>query len=223
MRSERRCSFRIVQLPFERLCTRGRRGRPRVLPSAPVVGFRRRQASCEWVVACQQAVGDRDLTPAVDAELLTQDVAMRLRGARRDAERVADLLVRQSLRDQFDHLTLPWRDGGGISQCLHAVTVSSSGSEQHSPKGVFPWLAEQRRYAAPAATLRPRNEASWPRSLAASAPSSSSAPIRSSSSNSSRKCVRIISGPSVAIVNGTLCSANVRSVSRTAASSGSAF
>ena len=34
----------------------------------------------------------------------------------------------------------------------------------------------------------------------------SSAPIRSSSSNSSRRCVRIISGPSVAIVNATSCS-----------------
>ena len=38
-----------------------------------------------------------------------------------------------------------------------------------------------------------------------------------------RRCVRIISGPSVAIVNGTSCSANVRTTSRTASSSGSAF
>ena len=42
--------------------------------------------------------------------------------------------------------------------------------------------------------------ASWPRRLASVSSSSSSAPIRSRSSNSSRKCVRIISGPSVAIV-----------------------
>ena len=49
------------------------------------------------------------------------------------------------------------------------------------------------------------------------------APIRSSSSNSSRRCVRIISGPSVAIVNGTSCSRNARNVSRTASSSASAL
>ena len=38
------------------------------------------------------------------------------------------------------------------------------------------------------------------------------APMRRSSSNSSRRCVRIISGPSVAIVNGTPCSMNARKV-----------
>ena len=43
------------------------------------------------------------------------------------------------------------------------------------------------------------------------------------SSNSSRRCVRIISGPSVAIVNATPFSTNARNVSRTASSSGSAF
>jgi len=47
--------------------------------------------------------------------------------------------------------------------------------------------------------------------------------IRRSSSSSSFRCVRIISGPSVAIVNSTPCSTNARNVSRTADSSGSAF
>ena len=42
---------------------------------------------------------------------------------------------------------------------------------------------------------------------------------RSSSSNSSRRWVRIISGPSVAIVNATPFSTNVRNVSRTSSSS----
>ena len=40
--------------------------------------------------------------------------------------------------------------------------------------------------------------------------------MRSRSSSSSRRCVRIISGPSVAIVNGTSYSTNARIVSRTA-------
>ena len=47
--------------------------------------------------------------------------------------------------------------------------------------------------------------------------------MRSRSSSSSRRCVRIISGPSVAIVKATSCSRNAWKVSRTAASSGRAF
>src|SRR6266511_4098282 len=65
--------------------------------------------------------------------------------------------------------------------------------------------------------------ASWPRAFASRSSASSNASIRCSSSNSSRRWVRIISGPSVAIVNATPCSTNARKVSRTASSSGSAF
>src|SRR5688500_7429330 len=67
------------------------------------------------------------------------------------------------------------------------------------------------------------NAAACPRALASRSSPSSSAPIRSRSSSSSRRCVRIISGPSVAIVNGTSWSTNEPIVSRTASSSGSAF
>ena len=47
--------------------------------------------------------------------------------------------------------------------------------------------------------------------------------MRRRSSNSSRRCVRIISGPSVAIVKATPCSTKRRMVSRTASSFASAF
>ena len=68
----------------------------------------------------------------------------------------------------------------------------------------------RRRHAGVATPIARRNAAAWPRAFASRSPSSSRAPIRSRSSSSSRRCVRIISGPSVAIVNGTSCSANVR-------------
>ena len=77
-------------------------------PSVPGVGGS--EAFRERVFAGQQPVGDRDLPPSGDAELLAQDVAVRLRRPRRDAEALADLVVRQPGGDQLDHLALPLRD-----------------------------------------------------------------------------------------------------------------
>ena len=62
------------------------------------------------VLAGQKAVGDRDLSASRDAKLLAKDVAMRLRGSRRDAESLADFLVRIASSDKFDDLALPLGD-----------------------------------------------------------------------------------------------------------------
>src|SRR5579872_2941350 len=77
------------------------------LPSAPVVGFRQREALCQRVIAGQESIGERYLPPPVHAELLPQYVAMGLRRSRRDAQGDAELVVRQALCDQLDHFALP--------------------------------------------------------------------------------------------------------------------
>src|SRR4051794_18458134 len=79
-------------------------------PSAPVVGSRQLEAFCQRVFAGQEAICQGDLAAARDAELLAEGVAMCLRRARRDAQLGAELLVRQSLGDQLDHLPLPVGD-----------------------------------------------------------------------------------------------------------------
>jgi hypothetical protein len=75
-------------------------------PSAPVVGSRRLQAVRQRVFAGQQTERDRDLPPSRNAELLSEDVGVRFRRPRRDAELESDLVVRQTLGDQFDDLAL---------------------------------------------------------------------------------------------------------------------
>ena len=65
---------------------------------------------------------------------------------------------------------------------------------------------DRRRPPRPPPACGGRNAAACPRAFASRSSSSSSAPMRRRSSSSSRRCVRIISGPSVAIVNGTPCS-----------------
>src|SRR3954447_2355360 len=79
-------------------------------PSAPVVGSRRLEAACQRVLTRQQSERDRDLSPPGNAELLSQHVTVSLRGARRNAELETDLVVRQTLRDQFDDLPLTGGD-----------------------------------------------------------------------------------------------------------------
>ena len=75
-------------------------------PSVPGSGGSGSEASRERVVAGQQSVGDRNLPASGHSELLAQDVAMRLRGAGRDAQTLADLVVREPGGDQLDHFAL---------------------------------------------------------------------------------------------------------------------
>ena len=79
-------------------------------PSVPGCGGSRSEASCERVVAGEQPIGDGDLTPSSHSELLPEDVAMRFRRPRRDAQPLADLVVRETLCDQLDDLALPVGD-----------------------------------------------------------------------------------------------------------------
>ena len=67
---------------------------------------RRLQAGRQRVLSREQPERDRNLPAPRHAQLLPQDVAVRLRRSRRDAEHEADLLVRQPLRDQLDDLPL---------------------------------------------------------------------------------------------------------------------
>src|SRR5581483_8584331 len=62
--------------------------------------------------------------------------AVRLRRTRRDAEDETDLLVRQSLRDELDDLTLAGRDRRWISECQHGSRLRSGASAWYRPKGV---------------------------------------------------------------------------------------
>src|SRR6266480_6991440 len=92
--------------PFELSMPAARKAAGTV-PSAPVVGRSRLQASCERVIAGQCPVCHWNLAPAGHAELLAQDIRMRLCRARGNAEALADLFVRAPRGDQLDDLELP--------------------------------------------------------------------------------------------------------------------
>ena len=80
------------------------------VPSVPPASSGRAEAFGEGIHAGQEAIGDGDLAPTGNAELLAQDVGMRLHGTRRDAQLLADLLVREACRDELDDLTLAVRE-----------------------------------------------------------------------------------------------------------------
>src|SRR4029453_204559 len=189
------------------------------LPSAPGADFRA-EVLCERVLARQSSVGGGDLASARHSELLPEDVAMRLRSARGDAQPFADLFVGAARCDQRDHLQLAFGQADGLitEDWRHAGEPASGLTEQPLSEGRI-----SRGYArSPTRNERAKAD-SCPRAFASRASSSSNAPIRKSNSNSSRRCVRIISGPSVAIVKTTPFSTNCRNVSRTADSSDNAF
>src|SRR5436190_19917339 len=79
-------------------------------PSVPGGGWSRSEAFRQWVAAGQRAIGTRDLPAPGAAELLAEHVRVSLRRPRRDAETACDLVVRATVSDQLDHLTLPIRD-----------------------------------------------------------------------------------------------------------------
>src|SRR4051812_17969373 len=82
------------------------------------------EASREGVEAGQRPVRDRDLPAAWNAELAAQDVGVRLRCPRRDAELEPDLLVRVPGGDQLDDLLLAPGDGAFICEVNgHAATL----------------------------------------------------------------------------------------------------
>src|SRR5918911_2185727 len=82
-------------------------------PSVPPALSGRAEALREGIHAGEESIRDGDLAPAGDAELLAQDVRMRLHGARSDAELLRDLLVREALRDELDDLPLAARERRG--------------------------------------------------------------------------------------------------------------
>src|SRR5579884_1184033 len=103
---------------------RGRRARrsarqARLLPSAPWADRERGRQLGEGVVAGERPVRGRDLPPTRDAELLSEDVRVRLRRPGRDAEARADFLVRAAGRDELDDLPLPVGDRERRSRRFH--------------------------------------------------------------------------------------------------------
>jgi hypothetical protein len=89
------------------------------VPSAPAIGRSRLEASRERVVAGYRSIGHRDLPASGDPELLSQDIRMRLRRSRGDAQALADLVVRAPGGDELDDLALPLGDRGeGVPQCV---------------------------------------------------------------------------------------------------------
>src|SRR3954470_12303344 len=103
-------------------------------PSAPVLGTRRSQPPRQRVLTRQQPEGDWNLPPPRDAELLPQDVAVRLRRPWRNAEHQPDLLVRQALCDQLDHLALTGRNAVWISDCQHVARLRRRCQPRYRPK-----------------------------------------------------------------------------------------
>jgi hypothetical protein len=92
----------------------------------------------ERVVARQFSVRARDLPTPRHAELLPQDIAMRLRRPWRDAEPLSNLFVRIAGRDQLDDLLLSWSQNGR-ARLQH---------RRHGPdanKDVLSWLLPERR------------------------------------------------------------------------------
>ena len=164
----------------------------------------RLEAGGEGIPPRQRPVRDRDLTSSGHTELLPQRVAMRLRRPWRDAQVLADLRVRASGCDQLDDLPLTL---GDLRRCVrrrlnHAATVTAARGRDHWPKGVtvrfraapqvgpLGGLCEQGAPVRQAAgsNARPcKKLASWPRRFASRSSSSSSAPMRRSRSNSSRR------------------------------------
>ena len=82
------------------------------VPSVPASGTPGSEAFRERVVAGQFSVRAGDLPPPRHAELLTQDVAVRLRRPWRDAEPLSNLFVGAAGRDQLDDLFLSWSQNG---------------------------------------------------------------------------------------------------------------
>ena len=99
------------------------RSAERGLPSAPCAGSSRCKLPGEGVFPRERPEGSGDLSPPGDAELLSKDVAVRLRRPWRDAEPDADLFIRATPGDQLDHLELP------LSQDERRVVGSAHGDE----------------------------------------------------------------------------------------------
>jgi hypothetical protein len=83
---------------------------------------------CERILARQAPVGDRELAPATNAELLTKNVAMRLDRPGGDAEPLRDLVVRAARGDENDHVPLPIGDRWNpLNCCVHHGCQSTTG------------------------------------------------------------------------------------------------
>src|SRR5919201_611993 len=82
------------------------RGRRRGL-SVPGDGGSVSEALWEGVFAGERAVRARDLPAPGAPELLAEHIRVSLRRSRRNAEAAGDFVVRASVSDQLDHLTLP--------------------------------------------------------------------------------------------------------------------
>src|SRR5262249_7858735 len=76
------------------------------VPSVPPSGGSGGEAWREGVAAGQFSVRERDLPPPRDTELLSQDIAMRLRCPWRDAKPLSNFLIGAACRDQLDDLFL---------------------------------------------------------------------------------------------------------------------
>src|SRR2546421_11387471 len=111
------------------------------VPSVPASGTPGSEALRERVVAGQFSVRARDLSTPRDAELLPQDVAMRLRRPWRDAEPLSNLFVRVPGRAQLDDLLLSRSHNGRA--CLQHRRHSPDGN-----KGVLSWLLTKKAYLA---------------------------------------------------------------------------
>src|SRR5207253_5617110 len=84
-----------------------RMGSPQArVPSAPATAWERPEALRQGVTPCQESVGDGNLAPLRDPQLLAEDVAVRLDRSGRDAELPSDLLVRVAGGDELDDLDL---------------------------------------------------------------------------------------------------------------------
>src|SRR5436190_15279260 len=133
-------------------------GPERGLPSAPGAGKGRRKLTGKGVFAGERLERGRDLPPPRHAELLTQHVAVCFRRSGRDAETLADLVVRAPARDQRDDLELAL---GQVELCL---VSSFHGRARYGRAGAAP--IGRRGYSGLRRVLRrrssPRGRGRWP-------------------------------------------------------------
>jgi len=107
------------------------------VPSVPASGATGSEALRERVVAGQFSVRERDLPPPRDAELLPQDIAMRLRRPWRDSKPLSNFFVGATSRDQLDNLLLSRSQNGRVR--LQHRRHSLDGN-----KVVHAWLLSER-------------------------------------------------------------------------------
>lgn len=115
------------------------------VPSVPRRRVSRSEALCEGIAPGDGSIRAWNLPTSRATELLPEHIRVCLRGSRRDAEPLCDLVVRASGGDQLDHLKLPIGDDGRslMQDCDHGDEANSAIERRLlTLRRVFPYTPE---------------------------------------------------------------------------------